>query len=230
MNNNGSRGRNTSSQWSCANGDDFSAPSEEERRTVERMIQRRDQARRRKDYDTADGMREELKFEYGVHIDDRLKMYWWASEDGDSVPEMVAEMKGDGNWKGPKPWRQIPTTAENDACVDSQLVMTLLQKRDRARREKDFEKADRFLEEARTAPDGHLYLRIHDESRTWRIWTDEKPPSQKAKLNSNMSPYDQCIALIREVQPSKEDEVVQLLNSFPGREWNILKKLRQRYL
>lgn len=99
--------------------------------------------------------------------------------------------------------------------------------RDIARREKDFKTADRLLEEARDSPDGELYLRIHDESRTWRIWTPEKPPEPVHHVA--MSPSEQCLALVEKHDPSKVGEVKNLLSKFPGREWNILKKLKEKF-
>ena len=102
----------------------------------------------------------------------------------------------------------------------------LLKQRDIARREKDFRTADQLLEEARDAPDGELYLRIHDESRTWRIWTTEKPPTA---VEHALSPAEQCIAIVKEHDPSKIEEVTNLLKKFPGREWNILKRLQQSF-
>ena len=190
-------------------------------------------------------MRDELKNQYNVHIDDRLTM-WWI---GAAPPKVVDQVQGIGRWKEgndnspppPTEWRQITTTKENDACIDPDLIMGLLKQRDIARREKDFSTADALLEQARTAPsERHLTLRIHDESKTWRVWSDEAPvypddPKPKRRdphtmLAKESPPAEQCIALCLEHAPDKVDEVQQLLLKFPGREYNILKKLKQRYL
>ena len=186
----------------------------------------RDAVRRRKNYEASDEMREELKSKFGVHLDDRLKQ-WWVSFDGGHVPQNVRVVKGDGRWGGIKAWRQIPTTPENDACVNPDLVNGLLTQRDIARREKDFSTADALLEEARTSPDGNLYLRIHDESRTWRVWTDQPPPRTIDQPNDQLSAAEQCIALVHEKAPHKEAEIKSLLEKFPGREYSILRKLRK---
>ena len=182
-----------------------------------------------KDFEAADKIREELKYDFGVHLDDRLKLWWNAVDGKNAVPDSVTEIKGEGNWDAPNPWRQIPTTPENDLCVNAELVSALLKQRDIARLEKDFKTADMLLEQARDAPDGDLTLRIHDESRTWRVWTNEPPPKRiQAELKED-NPRDKCIAYIRAVDPDKESDVLSLLDKFPGREWNVLKKLRQRY-
>jgi hypothetical protein len=215
------------SKWKCADEENASYLSQDDKATVISMIKARDDARRRRQYDASDRMRDELKSTYGVHLDDRLKM-WWTSMDGKQVPQVLQEIKGEGRW-GLKPWRQIPTTPENDACVNSELVTALLNQRDIARREKDFSTADALLEEARTSPDGDLALRIHDESRTWRIWTDAPPP-RPVSHQQNLSPAEQCIAIVEDFAPEKIDEVRLVLEKFPGREWQVLKKLRQRYI
>lgn len=222
---------NNKSVWRCGNEDNSSLISEKDREFVEHMINRRDKARLRKDFGTADRIREELKFDFGVHIDDRLKMWWNAVDGVNAVPDSIVQLKGDGNWKGPKPWRQIPTTPENDLCVNSELVEGLLKQRDIARLEKDFRTADMLLEQARSSPEGNnLQLRIHDESRTWRVWTEEKPQFSESRFERNPpNPRDKCIEYIREVDPNKEAEVTNLLDKFPGREWNVMKKLKQRY-
>jgi RNA recognition motif. (a.k.a. RRM, RBD, or RNP domain) len=213
--------------WECADDENSSVLSEEERESVVTFIQARDAARRRKNYDASDEIREELKAKFGVHLDDRLKQ-WWVSFDGGYVPQNVRAVKGEGRWGGKTSWRQIPTTPENDACVNPDLVNGLLTQRDIARREKDFSTADALLEEARTSPDGDLYLRIHDESRTWRIWTDQPPPRPFDQPDDQeWSAADQCIALVREKAPHKEEEIKALLEKFPGREYPILKKLRK---
>lgn len=191
------------------------------------MIKARDDSRRRRNYDASDAIRDDLKQKFGVHLDDRLKM-WWTSLDGKNVPRVLKDIKGEGRW-GLKAWRQIPTTPENDACVNADLVAGLLDQRDIARREKDFATADALLEEARTCPDGDLTLRIHDESRTWRIWTDAPPP-RPVSHQQDLSPGEQCIEIVKEHAPEKVDEVRMILEKFPGREWGVLKKLRQRYL
>ena len=223
--------------WTCADQNALDALSKSDTTAVYSLIRARDDARRRRNYDASDDMREELKVKFGVHLDDRLKM-WWVSPDGRQVPQSVSDVKGDGRWGASKPWRQIPTTPENDACVNPDLVNGLLAQRDVARREKDFSTADSLLEQARTAPDGDLNLRIHDESRTWRIWTDAPPPPEimyGAQKNSDQfeekkTPAEQCMDIVNEYAPEKVTEIENMLKKFPGREYNILKKLKQRYL
>ena len=87
---------------------------------------------------------------------------------------------------------------------------------DIARKEKDFSTADALLEEARNSPDGNLYLRIHDESRTWRVWTEEAPQRAVQHYDSRKSAAEQCIDLVREKAPHKEEEIKTLLAKFPG--------------
>ena len=222
------KGPTPPTKWKCA---DDSNPLDAQTETAVRMlIKERDFARRRKDYDLSDEIREQLKSRYGVHIDDRLKM-WWNSVDGKTVPVSVQEMKPEGRWQLEK-WRMIPTTPENDACVNPDLINGLLAQRDIARREKDFATADALLDQARNSPDGDLSLRIHDESRTWRIWTEERPAfldRPDTDRPPKMSPVEECLAITAEHAPERVEEIKRVLEQFPGREYNILKKLKRQF-
>mmetsp|Transcript_19490 Transcript_19490/g.42009 ORF Transcript_19490/g.42009 Transcript_19490/m.42009 type:complete len:377 (+) Transcript_19490:359-1489(+) len=222
------RNNDDNQKWQCADEENARYLSDSDRTEVFSLVRARDDARRRRNFKVSDGIREELKVKFGVHLDDRLKM-WWTSMDGSTVPKVIQDIKGEGRWNfgGQKAWSQIPTTPENDACVDPNLVEGLLRQRDIARREKDFATADYLLEQARTSPDGDLTLRIHDESRTWRLWTETAPPKPIAP---HMTPAERCIAIVEEHAPEKVEEIKQVLESFPGREFKILKKLKQRYL
>lgn len=246
----GKLGPTAPSKWKCADEDVLEDMNPEVYKAIRSLIKARDAARRRKNYAASDEIREDLKFQHGVHIDDRLKM-WWVSPDGKQVPDAVSATKGEGRWGKLEPWRHIPTTVENDACVNINLVEGLLRQRDIARREKDFATADELLEQARCSPDGELTLRIHDESRTWRVWTDLAPPRSKMQrptdqgidrahnleYNSGRSPEnavrksiaDQCIELVTMKAPHKVNEVREMLKQFPDREAKILQKLKQRY-
>ena len=244
----GRQGPTPPSKWRCADEDVLEEMDPELYKTIRSLIKARDAARRRKNYIASDEMREELKFQHGVHIDDRLKM-WWVSPDGKQVPSTVSSIKGDGRWGNLEPWRHIPTTPENDACVNADLVEGLLRQRDIARREKDFSTSDALLEQARTSPDGELTLRIHDESRTWRVWTDAPPPKSKMqrprdefvdRRNFGIGTYssnepvgrniaEQCIALVERKAPHKLQEIREMLQQFPEREAKILQKLKQRF-
>ena len=111
----------------------------------------------------------------------------------------------------------------------------LLKQRDIARREKDFRTADSLLEEARTAPDGDLNLRIHDESRTWRIWTEERPaifdqrPSRSPE-DARERAAEECRQIVEEFAPHKMAEINEVLSKFPGREFQVLKRIKKQYL
>eukprot|EP00550_Attheya_septentrionalis_P007378 CAMPEP_0198295466 /NCGR_PEP_ID=MMETSP1449-20131203/27755_1 /TAXON_ID=420275 /ORGANISM="Attheya septentrionalis, Strain CCMP2084" /LENGTH=429 /DNA_ID=CAMNT_0043995781 /DNA_START=224 /DNA_END=1510 /DNA_ORIENTATION=- len=157
----GLRGDRMVSAWRCANEENARFLSDEERTSIVNLVKARDAARRRRNYEAGDKMREELKEQHGVYLDDRLKM-WWTAADDSAVPVSAAAM--DMNLE---PWRQLKSNMENDACVNPDLVNGLLTQRDVSRREKDFSTADGLLDEATNSPDGDLILRIHDPSRTW---------------------------------------------------------------
>jgi RNA recognition motif. (a.k.a. RRM, RBD, or RNP domain) len=242
------KGPTPPTKWKCADPESASEHLDEGTiRTVLQILKARSQARRRRNYEACDAMREELRNQYNVHLDDRLSM-WWI---GAAPPTVVAKVKSEGRWKDDEndpstqrhaepllsEWRQIFTTKENDACVDPDLVQGLLKQRDIARREKDFSTADGLLEQARTSPsETHLTLRIHDESKTWRMWSDEIPrkPIRNEDEHTNFPleapPAEQCITICHQYAPEKVEEVRNLLEKFPGREYAILKKLKQRYM
>lgn len=225
------------SEWRRANdkakdgdGDQWYNLTGEERKEIVSLIEKRDKQRRQKNYKMSDKFRNELKDEFGVHLDDRLKLWWTDTKHG-GVPDLVSDVKGDGRWGKQKPWKQIPTDEKNDALVDSTLVMDLLLKRDGARKKKDFNAADKLLARAVSCPSGGLTLRVHDESRTWRIWT-ERPPPRKNETPAGyekLTPEEMCLQIVEENEPEKVDEIKQLLKKFPGREWNIMKRLREKY-
>jgi hypothetical protein len=231
------RGPTPPTKWTCANEDNIKYMSEDELKGIRTLIKARDDARRRRKYDVSDTLRDELKANHGVFIDDRLKM-WWTAMDGNKVPQTIQDINGDGRWGKLTPWRQIPTTPENDACVNPELVDGLLKQRDVARKEKDFGTADRLLEDARVSPDGPLALRIHDESRTWRVWTEAPPPRPVEHYDfvsldpeeSRKDAAQQCRDIVMEHAPEKEEEIKLILDKFPGREFGVLKKLKKKYL
>lgn len=105
------RGPTPPSIWTCADEANLALLSEEDSTIVKNLIKAREQARKRKNYETSDNIREDLKSRYAVHLDDRKKM-WWVSPDN-KVPQSIQEMKGEGRWGKQTPWRQIPTTPEN---------------------------------------------------------------------------------------------------------------------
>jgi RNA recognition motif-containing protein len=224
-------------EWKRANDNDIDGEGDmwydlkdDELKEIESIIQKRDGQRRQNNYKMSDKLREKLKDDFGVHLDDRLKLWWTDTKHG-GVPRSVSDIKGEGRWGNLKPWRQIPTNPKSDAMVDSDHVMQLLSKRDRARKKKDFKTADDLLQNAYSAPKGGLTLRIHDESRTWRIWT-EAPPQKKGETPAGyekLTPVDMCLQIVEENEPDKVDEMRELLKKFPGREWSIFKRLKGRY-
>jgi hypothetical protein len=149
---------------------------------VEAILRSRDQARRRHSFAAADSMRQQLRHDYNVRLDDRSHL-WWISTDDDidenGDDDSIIGANGDTNRNGrPAAWEQLKT--DHDDTVDAALIFDLLRQRDAARRKKDFATADALLEQAYAVPkDIGVSLRIHDESRTWRVWLDELPRSDR---------------------------------------------------
>lgn len=212
---------NMPSEWRRANDEEDGksrqydlAPAELKK--IEMLVQQRDAERRKKNWHVSDAMRDQLKEQYGVHLDDNLKM-WWTDING-QVPGMISDIKGEGRWGKQQPWRQIPTIPEFDAQVDSDRVMALLNKRDKARKMKDFNTADTLLQLVYETPENGIGLRIHDQSRTWRVWTDLPPPKQSQDgSKEKMSAEEMCLKIVEDNDPDKVHEIKSLLKKFPGK-------------
>lgn len=232
--------------WRRADFDDDDVLSKDEVALIEATVRARDAARRRRDYESADRMRDDLRRERGVRLNDRSRLWWWAGndevdDDDDESPERRASSSFG------EEWRRVPASSPDlDLCVpDPTLVEALLVQRDVARREKDFRTADAVLAEIVGAADAdNVVVRVHDHTRTWRVWSEESPrrgqggrPATErnndrhgSSSSEPIDPATQCLNLVARYDPDKTDEVRMLLKSFPGREYNILKKLRQRYV
>ena len=50
------------------------------------------------------------------------------------------------------------------------------------------------------------------------------------KRTTVVTDSERCLRLVKEHNPSKEGEVRAMLEKFPGRERDVLKKLKMRYL
>lgn len=180
-------------------------------------------------------MRQQLRREYTVQLDDRLHLWWWNNDDTDTA---IAE------------WRHIPT--DHDRAVDPTMIRSLLEQRDRARRRKEFAVADELLDQVVTAPSQPgLSVRVHDESRTWRLWMEasgsRRKQRQQSRYDERLSGGDhenndsmaeiedkdeafarrQCLELVHAHNPNQIREVLRLLEKFPAS--SILPKLRERY-
>ena len=213
-----SRPRNV---WRYCSDDNDADGQEPDFGEIEKLIQKRDEARRKKKYDASDEIRDELKQVYHVSMDDRFKLWWTSS----TPPEEVMELKGEGRWKKKSlgEWRQIPTTPDQDVRVDAAKVEELLLQRDEARRRKDYNLADALLEQAKTSCGAGNKVQIHvqDDERSWRVWTEEKPHFA--------SPREQCLNLIQKYEPNRMQQMESLLDRFPGREYIVLRKLKDKF-
>lgn len=243
------RSERMNKKWSCADEDADNTLDHSAKEQIMAILRARDAARFRRNYEASDTMREELKKKFNVHIDDRTFL-WWINNPN----KPIIENRSSADAARSSAWRQIPSTPENDLCVDADLVNALLLQRDIARREKDFRTADKLLEQATNAPDGeNLTLRIHDESRTWRVWASAPPPRQRTFSSRSKSDnygdtddkkkdevektstgtdelvMEKCIALVSKFDPEKVEEIRELLKTFPDRQETILRKLIQRY-
>merc|ERR1711862_852473 len=234
--------RNSNSQqqasWKCAH----ETESIPDHSTVLSLIDSRNQARKIRDYSTADDIRKELLEKYSVHVDDTLKLYWNDSS-------KLASIKGSGHWSSSSdskkkkllPWRQIPTSPLKDELVHSNLIYALLRQRDEARQAKLYDKADELLDRIINAPqddnkDSGIIIKINDEYRTWKVWSldpPQKPTKKDADNNSNNSNEEikiACLKLVNKYQPDKIQDAYDLLNKFEGREEYILEKLKAKFL
>ncbi|EKX42499.1 hypothetical protein GUITHDRAFT_141172 [Guillardia theta CCMP2712] len=124
------------------------------------LLARRDRARRNKDFEVADAIRDDLLLELNVHVDDKERAWW---PDG-TMPEFLANAKAEGGrgrakmetfgWVRGEP-KNIP--------LDEMLIYQLLSRREIARRNREFDLADDLMDQLRRS--GVSFC--DDNSKVW---------------------------------------------------------------
>jgi hypothetical protein len=125
---------------------------------VEEMLGRRERAKRNRDYEVADAIRDDLLAELGVHVDDQRRVWW-----PDGAKLVVAPV--DRAFGLSPPTQQSPWTMGGDdkVSMDDSQVLRLLDARDAARRARDFALADDLMLQLREL--GVAYA--DDRARQW---------------------------------------------------------------
>lgn len=152
--------------WKCVNNHNDEM---KDRTLIEARVREREDARKSKDYHSADNIRDELMDEFGVHLDDGLRM-WWTSPDG-SLPAVYLEAKrGDGGKRWDSTWMKVKSGGENVTLSDEDnaTIGAMVMAREDSRRKRNYAAADRIREDLRRK--FNVYL--DDVDHTWGIEPD----------------------------------------------------------
>jgi cysteinyl-tRNA synthetase len=130
---------------------------------IEALLAKRDELRRLRDYDGADTVRDELRFDYNVIVDDREKS-WWV-DDGQGDPSAGRKPRGYEK-TNPRGYEKDSNDADADSETAGQIE-TLLEGRDELRRTRDFSGADAIRDQLRD----QFNVIVDDRQKTW--WVDD---------------------------------------------------------
>ena len=121
---------------------------------VSRLVDEREQARKSRDYATADNLRDVLVAEFGVQMDDDPRQWWVGNRKDNRDSKFGGRARfdnardnardggreGGGNrGRGGGSWKRAP---DDSAEIDGSMVLNLIQARDEARSSRDFSTAD----------------------------------------------------------------------------------------
>ncbi|GMI24011.1 hypothetical protein TeGR_g13505, partial [Tetraparma gracilis] len=124
--------------YRCGDHDVLSAIGREKFDAVEALLSARVSARMRRNYEAADRIREELREEHGVLVDDRSQL--WHLRGDEPEKEARGEPKG---WKMARGMEgEGDAFAEGLGLVDVPALEALLEQRDAARRGRSWGEAD----------------------------------------------------------------------------------------
>ena len=145
--------------------------SAEDEAYVQEQIDRRTEAKRDRDFRTADGIREDLQREFDVSINDKMKLW--------SVGGVFEEENGGGRDR-PGRQRGVYTRRGGGDLSDEAVeeIEGLLKERYECKKFRDYDRAD----EIRADLQNRFDVKIDDRSGEWRIDTDEYFPSSTGDL------------------------------------------------
>ena len=138
--------------------------SPEDEAYVQEKLNERAEAKRDRDFRTADGIREDLLREFDVSVNDKMKLW--------SVGGVFEEA---GGGESSRPARGVYTRRGGGDLSGDQVaeVQDLLMERYKLKKNRDFDAADAIREDLRD----RFEISIDDRSSEWRVDTDEYFPA-----------------------------------------------------
>lgn len=159
--------------------------SQDDEAHVQEQIDERSAAKRDRDFQTADAIREDLLQQYDVSINDKMKLW--------SVGGAFEETGGRA-----RPARGVYTRRGGGNLSEETVeeIQNLLMERYQHKKNRDFESADAIRDQLMNDHD----VKIDDRSSEWRIDTDEYFPSSTgnlaedtiAEINQKLAERFQC--------------------------------------
>lgn len=143
--------------------------SPEDEATIQDQLDQRGEAKRDRDFDTADGIRENLLQQYDVSINDKMKMW--------SVGGVFEESGGKIRSARGVYTRRGGGDLSEEALTE---IQDLLMERYQYKKERDFDSADAIRDDL----EQRFSVKVDDRSSEWRIDTDEYVATSTGNLSA----------------------------------------------
>lgn len=155
---------------------------------VSRLVDEREQARKSRDYATADNLRDVLVAEFGVQMDDDTRQWWVGNRKDNRDSKFGGRARfdnardnardggreGGGNrGRGGGSWKRAP---DDSAEIDGSMVLNLIQARDEARSSRDFSTAD----DIRAVLQEDWGVAVDDDVKEW--WVGDRKDNRDRKF------------------------------------------------
>ena len=132
--------------------------SEDDVQAIEALVAQRIKAKQARDYDTADDLRYQLTSEYNVQVDDRLRQWSVGGNFGRINGDRNTNDKSNSNVRDRVFVRRGGGNLTNEQVAE---IAELVQERDEAKRNFDYETADAI----RDTLDARFSVRVDDRSK-----------------------------------------------------------------
>mmetsp|Transcript_44952 Transcript_44952/g.66140 ORF Transcript_44952/g.66140 Transcript_44952/m.66140 type:complete len:685 (-) Transcript_44952:38-2092(-) len=179
---------------------EYSEDSSEEN-YISQMVQERSQAKRNREYDVADDIRDELKDSYNVFIDDRIRE--WSvggnfGEEHNTQREFNEKMRFRGFTKSTK-------SLDLPEGIEEEYVQAQIDARGDAKKNRDYDTADQIRDDLLNQYDVHL----NDKTKEWSVgggmWNDKRQNQRAYTRRGGGNLSEEDLATITDLVAQRSD-------------------------
>lgn len=154
----------------------------EDTQVIQDMVEDREKARKRRDYQTADDIRDELRAVYDVEVQDKLRQ-WSVGGHFERSTDRNDNDNRSGD-RGPPP-DFVRRGGGSLTDEEVTLITEMVAERNEAKKNKHFGKADRIRDSLRD----DYKIRVDDRSREWMVVSDEYVMAPVTPLDDGTKKY-----------------------------------------